>query len=253
MSEESIEAVHAERDQLAKNLANRTAQLDSVTREFEQFTHSISHDLRAPLRALEGFANILIEDYAGKLDADGKRCIEVLASSAHKASLLIEDLLALSRACRRPFHPVAVNLGEMMARKVAEAQAEGAKAKFRLEPLPEVWADPDLLGMILEQLIGNAVKFSSRQAEPVVEVGGEAEAQQTVFHVRDNGVGFDPKHGSRLFGVFQRLHVDQEFEGRGVGLALVQRLVNRHGGRVWAEANVNEGATFFVALPAREK
>lgn len=253
MIEESTDAGRVERDQLAKDLAIRTAQLESVTREFEQFTHSISHDLRAPLRALEGFANILIEDYADKLDADGKRCIEVLSSSAHKASLLIEDLLVISRACRKPFHPAMVDLQELATRKVAEAQAQGAKAKFRVETLPQVWADPELLGVIVEQLIRNAVKFSGGKPEPMVEFGGRAEEGQSVFYVRDNGVGFDQKHVSRLFGVFQKLHSEQEFEGRGVGLALVQRLVNRHGGKVWAEGKVNQGATFFVALPEKPR
>lgn len=253
MTDESTEALRQERDHLSKALASRTAQLEAVTKEFEQFTYSISHDLKAPLRALEGFAQILVEDYAEKLDADGKRCIEILSNSAHKATLLIEDLLLLSRACRRPFTAVSCNLQEAAARKVAELQAEGTKARFRLETLPNVWADQDLLLTILDHLLRNAVKFSSRQTGPLIEIGGHDEADQTVFFVRDNGIGFDPKYLGRLFGVFQRLHNQDEYEGRGVGLALVQRLVNRHNGKIWAEGRPGAGATFYVALPHQEK
>lgn len=253
MTDELSDAVRAERDRLAKTLATRTAQLEAVTREFEQFTHSISHDLRAPLRALEGFAQILSEDYADKLDADGKRCIEILSSSAHKATLLIEDLLLLSRTCRKPLTPVMCDLREFAVAKIADLEAEGIKARFKIDELPKIWADPDALRAILDQLLRNAVKFSSKAPEPLVEIGGQDESSRTLFFVRDNGVGFDPKFAHRLFGVFQRLHPDDAFPGRGIGLAIVQRLVNRNSGKVWAEGRINAGATFYVAFPHPER
>jgi light-regulated signal transduction histidine kinase (bacteriophytochrome) len=251
MTEESIDALRAERERLAGALAERSAQLEAISAEFEQFTQTVSHDLRAPLRALEGFAQILLEDYGGKFDADGKRCVETLASSARKASALIDDLHGFSRLCRKPFHPEVVDMRRLAAEKTAELKAEGTTAKFRLDALPEAWGDPDLLDAILEQLLRNAVKFSARQARPSIEISGRSEKGSTIYAVRDNGAGFDPKYAGRLFGVFQRLHEDKEFEGRGIGLATVQRLVHRHGGKVWAEGKVNAGATFFFSLPVR--
>jgi light-regulated signal transduction histidine kinase (bacteriophytochrome) len=236
---------------LAGALADRTAQLEAIGKEFEQFTQTVSHDLRAPLRALEGFAQMLLEDYGDKLDADGKRCVETLASGAHNASALVDDLHGFARLCRMPFHRANINMRRLAARKARELKAEGAKAKFRVAALPEAWGDPDLLDAILEQLLRNAVKFSARQARPSIEMSGRSENGSTIYAVRDNGAGFDPKYAGRLFGVFQRLHDNKDFEGRGIGLATVQRLVHRHGGKVWAEGKVNAGATFFFSLPIR--
>jgi light-regulated signal transduction histidine kinase (bacteriophytochrome) len=251
MTEESIDALRAERDCLACALADRTAQLEATIKEFEQFTQTVSHDLRAPLRALEGFAQILLEDYAEKFDGDGKRCVETLAAGAHKASALIEDLHGFARLSRKPFHPVIVDVRGLAEQKAGELKAEGAAAEFRFDTMPEAWGDPDLLEAILEELLRNAVKFSRRQPRPSIEVTGKSGPADTVYSVRDNGIGFDPKYASRLFGVFQRLHEEKDIEGRGIGLATVQRLVHRHGGRVWAEGNLDAGATFFFALPIR--
>jgi light-regulated signal transduction histidine kinase (bacteriophytochrome) len=251
MTEESIDALRCERDRLAGALADRTAHLEAISKEFEQFTQTVSHDLRAPLRALEGFAQILLEDYGDKFDEGGQRCVRTLASSAHNASLLIEDLNGFARLCRAPFHPAAINMKRLAAQKVRELKAEGATAKFRADDLPEAWGDAGLLDAILDQLLRNAVKFTRRQNSPSIEVSGRVENGNTIYSVRDNGTGFDPKYAGRLFGVFQRLHEDKEFEGRGIGLATVQRLVHRHGGKVWAEGNVNAGATFYFSLPLR--
>jgi len=251
MTEESIDALRAERDRLVGALADRSAQLESISKEFEQFTQTVSHDLRAPLRALEGFAQILLEDYRDKFDAEGKRCVETLASSSHKASALLDDLHGFARLCRKPFHPAVINMRRLAAQKAGELKAEGTTAKFRIDSLPEAWGDPDLLDAILEQLLRNAVKFTGRQALPSIEMTGWCENGSTVYAVRDNGAGFDPKYAGRLFGVFQRLHDDKDFEGRGIGLATVQRLLHRHGGKVWAEGKVNAGATFFFSLPVR--
>jgi light-regulated signal transduction histidine kinase (bacteriophytochrome) len=251
MTEESIEALRAERDQLACALAHRSAQLESVSKEFDLFTQTLSHDLRAPLRALEGFARILAEDYGDKLDADGKQCVQTISTGAHKASALIEALHAFSRLSRKPFHPAVINLRQMAGQKVDQLKAEGASATFSIDDLPEAWGDPDLLGAILEELLRNAVKFSQRQARPSIEINGRAEDGRSVYEVRDNGIGFEPKYAGRLFGVFQRLQNDKEFAGQGIGLATVQRLVHRHGGTVWAEGQIGAGAAFFFALPLR--
>ena len=237
---------------MARALSERTAQLEAVTREFEQFTHALSHDLRAPLRAVEGFTQILLEDYGGKLDGDGKRALELMSAGAHKASLLIGDLQTLARLCRKPFQPVAVKMMELAGDKVAALRAGGAKAVFQVDDLPEAWGDPELLGVVWDQLLGNAVKFTRRQAKPAIAITGRVERRRGVYCVRDNGAGFDPKRGDRLFGVFQRLHDEKEFEGRGIGLATVQRLIHLHGGEVWAEGKVNEGAAFFFSLPQPE-
>jgi light-regulated signal transduction histidine kinase (bacteriophytochrome) len=251
MTEESIDALRAERDRLACALADRSAQLEAIAREFEQFTQTLCHDLRAPLRALEGFAQILVEDYGDKFDADGKRCVESLASGAHKASALIEDLHGFSRLCRKPFHPAVIDLQRLAEQKAGELKAEGTAAQFHVDALPEAWGDPDSLDAILEELLRNAVKFTRRQAHPSIEISGQSGNGRTVYSVRDNGIGFDPAHAGRLFGVFQRLHNEKDIEGRGIGLATVQRLVHRHGGTVWAEGKVNAGAAFFFSLPVR--
>jgi light-regulated signal transduction histidine kinase (bacteriophytochrome) len=174
MTEESIDALRAERDRLACALADRSAQLEAIAKEFEQFTQTLSHDLRAPLRALEGFAQILVEDYGDKFDADGKRCVETLASGARNASALIEDLHGFSRLCRKPFHPAVIDMRRLAAQKAGELKAEGTAAKFRVDALPEAWGDPDLLDAILEELLRNAVKFTRRQARPSIEISGRA-------------------------------------------------------------------------------
>jgi light-regulated signal transduction histidine kinase (bacteriophytochrome) len=251
MTEESIDALRAERDRLARALADRSAQLETVSKEFELFTQTLSHDLRAPLRALEGFAQILMEDYGAKFDADGKKCVEAIVSGAHKASLLIEDLHGLSRVNRQPFQSAVIDMRRLAGQKAEELKAEGTTGKFRIDPLPEAWGDPDLLEAVLEELLRNAVKFTRRQAHPLIEISGRREDGRTVYSVRDNGAGFEPKYAGRLFGVFQRLHDEKDFEGRGIGLATVQRLVHRHGGAVWAEGKPNAGAAFFFSLPDR--
>jgi len=251
MTKESIDTLRVERDSLAGALAERSAQLEAVTKEFEQFTQTVSHDLRAPLRALEGFSQILMEDYGEKLDADGTRCVQTLVASARKASSLLDDLHTYSRWCRKPFQPVVVNMEKLAAQKAEELKLDGATANFNIGPLPEAWGDPDMLDAIWQQLLGNAVKFTKGRKSPAIEVSGRCENGNTIYTVQDNGAGFDPKYASRLFGVFQRLHDEKEFEGRGIGLATVQRLVHRHGGKTWAEGEVNAGATFSFSLSAR--
>jgi light-regulated signal transduction histidine kinase (bacteriophytochrome) len=251
MSEEPAAALKAQRDELARALAERSAQLDSVTRDFDEFTHSVSHDLRSPLRAIEGFAQILAEDHAKNLDRDGQRSVSILASAARKASLLIDDLLVLSRLVRKPFIPEIVNMNELVAQTLKGLGASAGPAKFKVETLPAAWGDPAWLGAALEQLLANATKFSRVREQPVIEIGATTEPQQILYHIRDNGVGFDPKYAGRLFGVFQRLHGNEEFEGRGMGLAIVRRVIHQHGGKTWAEGEPDRGAVFFFSLPMR--
>ena len=251
MAEDSINVLRAERDRLACALAERSAQVEANSKEFEQFTQILCHDLRAPLRALEGFSQILIDDYRDNLGAEGKQCVEILASSARKASALIEDLHAFWRLCRKPLNPAVVDMRRLAEQKAGELRNEGNEVEFRIEAMPEAWGDPELLGSVLEELLRNAVKFSSRQAHPCVEVRGRSENRRAVYCVQDNGAGFDPKFASRLFAVFQRLHDEKDFPGRGIGLATVQRLVHRHGGEVWAEGKANNGAAFSFSLPTR--
>ncbi len=239
----------ADRAALEKQLREKSAQLEAVTREFEQFSHSVSHDLRAPLRAMEGFAQILVEDYGPKLDDDGRHCVNVLAASAHKASLLLEDLLTLSRLFRKPFAPARVDMGAIVAERARELAAETGAAKIHIDKIPPASADAALISLVWTHLLENALKFSRGQPEPKIEVFGREEPERIVYGVRDNGVGFESKYSSRLFGVFQRLHGENDFPGRGIGLAVVKRIISRHGGEVWAEGRPKEGAAFYFSLP----
>ena len=250
-TEETIDSLRAERDRLACALSDSSAQLEALTKEFDQFTQTVAHDLRAPLRALEGFAQILVEDYGNKLDADGKRCVETMASGARKASNLLEDLHGYARLSRKPFNPALIDLRSLAEQKTQELKAEGSTAVFTIDSMPEAWGDPDLLEAVLEELLRNAVKFSKRQEQPAIEIRGQSGQGGAVYSVRDNGMGFDPRFADRLFGVFQRLHEEKDIDGRGIGLATVQRLVHRHGGKVWAEGKPNSGAAFFFWLPQR--
>jgi len=238
-----------DRASLEKQLRERTAQLEAVTKEFEQFSHSVSHDLRAPLRAMEGFAQILLEDYGPHLGDDGQRCVDILAASARKATLLLEDLLTLSRLFRKPFAPCKVDMGLIVAQRMEELRGEAGLAKVRIDKLPEVCGDAGLLALLWTNLLENAIKFSRGQAQPLIEIFGKDELSRVVYSMRDNGVGFDPKYATRLFGVFQRLHGENEFPGRGIGLAIARRIVLRHGGEIWAEGEPLAGATFHFALP----
>lgn len=239
-------------ERLKKALEARTSQLQAVNKDFEQFAYSVSHDLRAPLRALEGFSKILLEDYGDKVDSEGKRCLEILVGSAHKASVMIEDLLVISRLSRRPYAPSMVNMEDVAKECIKVLQFKPGEVEFKVYPMPPAWADVGLTTEILQRLLENAVKFTRKNPKRLIEVGGEAKGERNEYWVRDNGAGFDMKYVNRLFGVFQRLHGEQEFEGRGIGLAVVQRLARRQGGEARAEGKVNGGATFTFSLPAEK-
>ena len=225
--------------------------LAQSNQELERFSYSVSHDLRAPLRAINGFAQALFDDHAARLDDDGKRLLTVIRDSAKLGGALIDGLLNFSRLGRQALTRAPVDLTALTEGVVAELrQTQGPVAvEVVLTPLPPTTGDAALLRNVLINLIGNAFKFSAKRAHPRVEIGAQQDGPEVTYYVKDNGVGFDMQYAGKLFGVFQRLHRPDEFEGTGVGLALAQRIVQRHGGRIWAEGNVDEGATFFFTLP----
>lgn len=247
-AEENLRELNTE---LEKRVADRTAQLESANRELEGFSYSVSHDLRAPLRAITGFAAILEEDHAHKLDAEGRRLVDVVQREARRMGTLIDDLLAFSRLGRKSLQLREIDMTELVRSTFdgLRPQSDGARPDFRLSVLPPGFGDRVLIGQVWANLLANAVKFTSRRETPVIEVSGIADDAENVYFVRDNGAGFDPRHRAKLFGVFQRLHDAEEFPGTGVGLALVQRIVHRHGGRVWADGVPDQGATFYFTLP----
>ena len=241
------DSVRRHAQELEQRVEERTGELHAANQELESFSYSVSHDLRAPLRAIDGFGRILEEDYGGQLDAEGVRLLGVVRANSRRMGQLIDDLLEFSRLSRQPVAKQAVDMGAL-AREVT-ATLRPAPAQVELAPLPHAAADPALLRQVWVNLIDNALKYSGKQPAPRIEIGGREERAETLYWVRDNGVGFDMRYADKLFGVFQRLHAAAEFPGTGVGLAIVQRLVARHGGRVWAESKPGEGACFFFSLP----
>jgi PAS domain S-box-containing protein len=237
---------------LNADLALRASELEAANRELESFSYSVSHDLRAPLRHIDGFANLL-DKRAGTLDAESRRYLATISNSAKRMGTLIDDLLALSRIGRVPLRIEIVNQQELVAEVIANGryESEHSRVVWNIAPLPAVSADGAMLRQVWANLIDNAVKYSSKVAAPQITIGGglDPTAAEHVFFVRDNGVGFDMAYAEKLFGVFQRLHGPSEFEGTGIGLANVRRIINRHGGRTWAEARVDQGATFYFSLP----
>ena len=238
---------------LNEQLAGHTAKLEAANRELEAFSYSVSHDLRAPLRAIDGFSRIIVEDYSEALDDEGRRLLDVVRRNTQRMGILIDDLLAFSRLGRKEMLQTRIDMGDM-ARSVYEDLAPpAAAAKLRVSALPPAVGDPAMVRQVFANLLSNALKFAGRNGGAVVEVGGHNGGGENTYFVRDNGVGFDMQYAGKLFGVFQRLHSNEEFEGTGVGLAIVQRIVQRHGGRVWAEGEPGAGATFYFTLPNKER
>jgi len=226
-------------------------QLAQSNSELERFSYSVSHDLRAPLRAINGYAQAVLEDYAAALDAEGQRFLGIIRDSAKRGGELIDALLNFSRLGRQPLAVEPVDLTELARSVIDELRRSAGPEAIDtiVDPLPATRGDRTLLRQVLANLIGNAFKFSRGRPHPQIEVGARREGQAVVYFVRDNGVGFDIRYSDKLFGVFQRLHRPDEFEGTGVGLALAQRIIQRHGGRIWADGRVDGGATFFFTLP----
>jgi PAS domain S-box-containing protein len=246
------EEAHRLTADLERRVADRTAQLAAVNEELESFAYSVSHDLRAPLRVIDGFAQALLEDHGDRLDEGGRDFLDRIRSGSQQMGELIDDLLALSRAARGELRPARVDLSDLAGRVVDTLRARdpGRAVEVAIQPGVTATGDPSLLRVVLDNLIGNAWKYTARTADARVEFGATDRDGERAYFVRDNGAGFDPAYAGKLFEPFQRLHRPDEFEGHGIGLATVRRVVNRHGGRAWADGQVGHGATVYFTLGA---
>jgi len=243
------------REHLEELVTQRTAQLEVANKELEAFSYSVSHDLRAPLRAICGFSNVFLEDYHNKLDDEEKRLLNIIRENAKNMGDLIDDLLVFSRLGRSFMKSSKTDMIQL-AREVIkqhESFAPERKMEIIIGDLPPAFGDRAMIRQVFTNLISNAFKFTRTRDPAVIEIGSLVEGNFNIYFVRDNGVGFEMKYKGKLFGVFQRLHSSKEFEGTGVGLAIVKRIVDRHGGRVWAESEINNGSTFYFTMPAIEK
>jgi signal transduction histidine kinase len=243
-----LERVKGQAAELESKVHERTAELEAANKELESFSYSVSHDLRAPLRAVDGYARMLEEDYGAQLDDEGRRLLGTVRGNSARMGQLIDDLLAFSRLGRQAPAKHAVDM-TALAREVVDELRADSPAAVALQQLPAAYADRTLIRQVWTNLVGNAFKYSAKRTEARIEIGGRAEQAENTYWVRDNGAGFDMRYVAKLFGVFQRLHRDDEFPGTGVGLAIVQRVVTRHGGRAWAEGRPGEGACFYFSLP----
>jgi len=225
-------------------------ELEGANKELEAFSYSVSHDLRAPLRAIDGFSHALLADYENKLDEQGQDYLRRVRGATKRMTQLIDDLLSLSKITRASLTRQRVDLSDVAKHVLAElgGRDPGRRITTRVADDLVVQADPQLITVMLENLLGNAWKFTSKQPAATIEVGKESRGEETVFYIKDNGAGFSMEHATKLFAPFQRLHAPEEFEGTGIGLATVNRVVVRHGGRVWAEARPGQGATFLFTL-----
>jgi len=236
---------------LEHKVLERTAQLESVNSELEAFSYSVSHDLRAPLRGIMGFTSMLEEDYSSKLDDEARRITGVIKANTLKMGNLIDDLLSFSRMGRHDIIKTGINTHEMVNEVIAGILPKNKETsiKWVIGTLPETYADINTMRQVWVNMVSNAIKYSRKNENPVIEIGSFIHEEQTAFYVRDNGVGFDNRYKDKLFKVFQRLHNPDEFEGTGIGLAIVEKTISKHGGKVWAEAETGQGATFYFSVP----
>lgn len=238
-------------NELNENLKKESEKLEDANKELEAFAYSVSHDLRVPLRAIDGFSRIVIEDYEDKVDDEGKRLLNIIRENTHKMGQLIDDILLLSRASRQEMKIMPIDM-ESLVRTIfndLKPSIEDRNVQIEIKPLPPASGDRILLQQVLSNLITNSIKFTKNKDNAIIEIGSEEGKNENIYYVKDNGAGFNMKYANKLFGLFQRLHGSEEFEGTGVGLSIVQRVIRRHGGRVWGEGKVNEGATIYFTLP----
>lgn len=250
-TEEELRSLNQE---MEKRVAERTTELENANKELESFSYSVSHDLRAPLRAIDGFSRMLLKN-EHLFDEEARRRIQIIRQNAVKMDDLINDILNFSRSGRAPVSFKEIDISRLV-NDVCQEQLminPERKPELRMKDLPEAKGDPVLIRQVLFNLLANAVKFTKNREKAVIEVGGEVKGKENIYYVQDNGTGFDMKYYDKLFGVFQRLHAENEFEGTGIGLAIVQKIIHRHGGRVWAEGEVGKGATFYFSLPKKNK
>ncbi len=255
LSNDVTEKINAEEkllllnEELEDRVRQRTHQLEMANKELEAFSYSVSHDLRAPLRAVNGYAKILEEDYFKVFDDEGKRLLKTVQHNAKKMGVLIDDLLAFSRLGRKEVYKSLVKMTDLVENVISEFKKDlSTNTKINLSELHPVLADYSLMTQVMTNLISNAIKYSSKKEKPVIKISSEKKGNEIVYSVSDNGTGFDMQYAHKLFGVFQRLH-GEDFEGTGVGLAIVQRIIIRHGGKIWVEAEPEKGATFYFSLP----
>ncbi|MGB6452371.1 MAG: response regulator [Steroidobacteraceae bacterium] len=239
--------------ELEHRILERTRELEVANRDLEAFAYSVSHDLHAPLRAIQSFCDLFVADYGAAVSAEGQALLAHVRSGAERMGHLIEDLLSFARSGRAPINLRRVAMNELVGEVLAELGREsaGRRLELNVQPLPDCLADPALLRQVLVNLLSNALKYTAGREPARIEVGGESKDGEVVYFVTDNGAGFDMKHADKLFGVFQRLHTQAEFKGTGIGLSIVQRIVERHGGRVQGEGRPGEGATFRFSVPER--
>lgn len=232
-------------------LKQKIADLEAANQDMEAFSYSVSHDLRTPLRAIAGYARMFKEDHGHSLDAESLRLLTVISDNARLMGQLIEDILAFARLGRQEIKKTMIDMAGLSQGVFAELKGweGGRQVHLTLQDIPPAYGDPNLMRQVVVNLMANAIKFTGPKAEAAITLRGWYENHDTVYAVTDNGVGFDMRYMDKLFTVFQRLHLSSEFEGTGVGLAIVQKIIQRHGGRVWAEGQVNEGATFYFSLP----
>ncbi|MGE5758609.1 MAG: sensor histidine kinase, partial [Sideroxydans sp.] len=236
---------------LEQRVAERTAKLEAANKELESFAYSVSHDLRVPLRAVDGFSRMLLKRYEDKLDDEGKRQLNIVRDNAQRMSRLIDDILAYSRMGRLDMSMTQIDM-DALAREVFDelkSSLAGRELSVEINALPPCQGDLAKLREVWANLLSNAIKFTRNRTPALVEVAGHTQGDEVIYYVKDNGAGFDMQFADKLFGVFQRLHRIEDFDGTGIGLAIVKRIVIRHGGRVWAEGKLDEGATFYFALP----
>ncbi|MCE5250926.1 hypothetical protein LLG96_11960, partial [bacterium] len=242
-------------NELEQRVIERTAQLETANKELETFAYSVSHDLRTPLRAIDGFSRILIEDYSGTLDDEGRRLLDVICKNTVRMGQLIDDILSFSRLGRIEMNVSEIDMEQLAGSVVDELQptVHDRNVELTVEKLPPSQGDKAMIRVVMVNLVNNALKFTRPRTVARIEIGGRTENDENSYFVRDNGVGFDMNYQKKLFGVFQRLHRQDEFEGTGIGLSLVKQVITRHGGRVWAEGKVDEGATIHFTLPRKKE
>lgn len=244
------EEIQVFNQKLEQNIIERTRELEAANKELEAFSYSVSHDLRAPLRSIDGYSRVLIDDYGEKLDEEGKRTLSIIMKNALRMGQLIDDLLSFSRIGKQNLRKVNLDMNAITLGVATELKEQQRReVELNIKSMLAIQGDSSMLKQVITNLVSNAFKYSNKKDKPVVEIGSYAENGHHIYYVKDNGAGFDMRYYGKLFGVFQRLHSATEFEGTGVGLALVQRIVLKHGGKVWAEGKVDEGATFYFSLP----